>query len=424
MANDFTKEEIVMFEEVLEGFDDWLVISKNVELYNPPNAQTMERGSDRIWRPVPYIANSYDGFDQTANFGSITQLSVPITLGYHKVVPLSMASKDLRDPNQLEKYGLSAKQKLASDVNAAIYQQIVNMGSKCYHSTSVATGFDDVAAIDTIFNDVGINTTDRYAFYSSFEYNKMASNLAARQTLQGLPEDAYKRAYIGNVADFEVFKNDQKIRLTASTATTVAMNGANQYYVPQGHTTQPSGTTNIDNRFQVITVSVGSGNLKVGDRFTIAGVNAVHMITKQDTNTLQTFCVTAINTGGGGSGTITITPPIISAQGGSRAELEYQNVTATPASNAVITMLNTVTANANPFFKKEAIELMPGSFVVDPQNGGISVIQGTTELGIPITYSRQTAIGDLSVNARWDIDFGIGVLIPEMCGVSLFQQSA
>jgi hypothetical protein len=51
----------------------------------------------------------------------------------------------------------------------------------------------------------------------------------------------------------------------------------------------------------------------VGDRFTIAGVNAVHHISKTDTGQLKTFTVTAIVSGAGGTGTIQISPPIIAA---------------------------------------------------------------------------------------------------------------
>jgi hypothetical protein len=37
---------------------------------------------------------------------------------------------------------------------------------------------------------------------------------------------------------------------------------------------------NVDNRYQSLIIGVTSGTVKVGDRFTIAGVNAVHHITK------------------------------------------------------------------------------------------------------------------------------------------------
>jgi hypothetical protein len=44
-----------------------------------------------------------------------------------------------------------------------------------------------------------------------------------------------------------------------------------------------------------------------------------------------------------------------SAQGGTTAEKEYKNVTATPADGRGITWLNTATAPLNPFFVKGAL---------------------------------------------------------------------
>jgi hypothetical protein len=76
----------------------------------------------------------------------------------------------------------------------------------------------------------------------------------------------------------------------------------------------------------------------------------------------------------------------------------------------------------NPFFRKESLILIPGSFSVDPDDGW-EVMRATTDLGIGITYTRQAAIGDLSVKFRWDIDFGTALLAPEMAGVQLFSQA-
>jgi hypothetical protein len=58
MANAFSKEEIVAFENILEGFHDALILSKNVNIYNT-NGVTMERARDTMWRPQPYIAQSF-----------------------------------------------------------------------------------------------------------------------------------------------------------------------------------------------------------------------------------------------------------------------------------------------------------------------------------------------------------------------------
>ena len=71
MANSFSKEEIVAFENLIEGFDDALVLSRNVAKYQT-NSTQMERASDTIWRPQPYIAQSFDGMDQTLNFQNMT----------------------------------------------------------------------------------------------------------------------------------------------------------------------------------------------------------------------------------------------------------------------------------------------------------------------------------------------------------------
>jgi len=60
MANAFSKQEIVAFENLLEGFQDGLVISKNATIYQTDQT-TMERTDNVIWRPQPYIATSIDG---------------------------------------------------------------------------------------------------------------------------------------------------------------------------------------------------------------------------------------------------------------------------------------------------------------------------------------------------------------------------
>jgi hypothetical protein len=67
VANNFSKEERVAFEDLLQGFQDALVLSRNVAVYNTDQTM-MERTNNVIWRPQPYIAVSYTGTDMTANF--------------------------------------------------------------------------------------------------------------------------------------------------------------------------------------------------------------------------------------------------------------------------------------------------------------------------------------------------------------------
>jgi hypothetical protein len=422
MANTFSREERVMFDDVLEGFDDMLVISKAATKYEPLSPLEMNRTGDKFWIPAPGIAVSYDGFDQTANFGDMTETSVPVSIGFHKSSPVKLTAKDLRSPQTLRLKGDQVKQKLSSDVNLALFMTVALQGSQVVKRTTAPTGFDDIAQADAQLTEQGIGLADRYQFLAPRIYNAMASNLAKPQT-SGLAEtmNAYKRAEVSNdIAGFRVYKNDQSFRLAAASGGSTTVNGANQYWVPKSTSTAATGETeNVDNRYSTLAVTATTyANIKAGDAFTIAGVNSVHMITKQDTGQLQTFRVI----GKPSANTILVAPAIISGQGGTRAELELKNVTATPASGAAITWLNTVAAELNPFFKKESLLLLPGSFQVDPEDGW-QVMRGTTELGLNITYTRQGEINDLSVKARWDIDFGTSLTNPMMAGVTLFNQT-
>ena len=154
MANEFNKEERVAFEEILEAFTDQLVISRHVSIYRT-DMQLMERAGDIIWRPQPYIAQSFDGEDQSANFKDQTQLSVPAMIGYGKSVPWIMTAKELRDALQERRLGEAARQKLASDINRAVLDVATLQGTLVIKRTVAATGYDDVAQCEAIMNEQG-----------------------------------------------------------------------------------------------------------------------------------------------------------------------------------------------------------------------------------------------------------------------------
>lgn len=421
MPNAFSKEERVAFENILEGFQDALVLSRNVSVYNTDQTM-MERTNNVIWRPQPYIAQSYSGTDMTSNFDDYTQLSVPATIGFSKSVPWQMSATELRDALQEGRLGDAAKQKLASDINVALMTVAANQGTLVVKRTAAAAGFDDVAQCEAIMNETGVQSFDRFLALSTRDYNGMASNLAGRQNVTDLPLEAYRRAYVGMIASFDTYKMDYATRILARSALTVSVNGANQYYTPRATSTAGSGeTSNVDNRYQNLAVTVTSGTIRVGDCFTLASVNACHLITKGDTGQLKTFRVTAIVSGGGGTGTIQISPPIISAQGATDAELQYKNCTATPANGAVITFLNTANADINPFWQKDALEILPGRYAV-PNDAGAAVMRASTDQGIEVVMQKQYDINTMRTKYRLDTLFGVVNKQPEMSGVILFSQ--
>lgn len=422
MANGFTKQEQVMFDDMVEGFDDALVIAKSAELYNDGlSPQEEERARDQFWIPAPLIGSSFNGFDQSANFGDLTETQVPVSIGYHKSDPRKFSSKNLRNQYAMSNWGKAAKLKLASDINFALFQTVALQGSIFVKRTVAPTGFDDVAMADAALTEIGVPLAERQMFLSPRVANSMAGNLASRATDNSRDATAYSKARINSdIAGFDVFKNDQTLNLAAATGGTTTVNGANQYWVPKATQLDSLGVEiNVDNRYSDLVITAATyANIKAGDAFTIAGVNSVHMISKQDTGQLQTFRVISKPA----ANTIRVAPAIISGTGGTRPELEYQNVTAAPANGASITWLNTVTAPLNPFFVKGSLLLLPGSFVVDPEDGW-RTMRATTDLGIAITYTRQGEINDLSVKARWDVDFGTALIAPQMAGTEAFNQT-
>lgn len=422
MANAFSKEERVAFEDILEGFNDALVMSRNVSMYRTDDS-TMERSGDTIWRPQPYISQSFDGMDQTANFGDNTQLSVPATLGFSKSVPWLLDAKELRDALQENRLGDAAKQKLASDINVAMTTVASQQGTLVVARPGAATGFDDVAEMEAMMNEQGVQPFDRYSAVSSRDYNGMAGDLAGRNTVQGVVQTAYENSFVGRIASFDMFKMDYANRLTAAAGVTVTINGANQYYTPLATSTAGTGErANVDNRYQNITIGVVSGTVKIGDAFTVAGVNAVHHITKEDTGQLKTFRVNGIVSGAGGAGVVTISPPMISAEGATGAELQYKNVTATPANGAAITFLNIADAAINPFWQKDALEILPGRYAV-PTDAGTAVMRATTDQGIELVWQKWYDINTMKTKYRLDCLFGVVNKQPEMSGIALFNQT-
>lgn len=422
MPNAFSKDEIVMQTEVMEEFDDSLLVTRQVNKFNV-DPVTAERTNDKVWVKQPLIATAEDGDDVTDLIKSTTRLSVPITISYVKNVARTMTATEYRDALQSGEIKRAALQGLASAINLAALTVASNQGTLVVTSASASssttagsTGFDLIADCDSIFREQGIPTMDNSVLLSPRDYNGMASNLAAR-TLQPKSATAYEKALIGEVSGFDAFKMDYAKRCAANAAT-VTIDGANQYYTPVSTRTATTGeTSNIDNRYQQITVDTTTG-VTAGDAFTCANVLSIHHITKEATAQNKTFRVISVDS----ATTMTISPPMISNGGGTDAEEAYQNVDSTPADGAALTFKNIAAADINPFFHRNAMYLTPGTFEF-PSDVGIKIMKESTSNGFQLCYKTWSTGFDNNIYWTWLVKFGITMVQPEMAGILLFGQT-
>ena len=436
MSNSFSKEEKVSFEQMLEGFNDALVMSRNVTVYNYnqtdaarttalPSSVSPNYGT--VWRPQPYIMPSVTSTPGTpVTFSDKTQLTVPASITNLKTVAWGMTSVELRDALQEGRLAAGANQKLASDINVAVMQTATALGSLVVTTGTPAGSFDDIALCDSIMNETGVASDSRYLSLSSRSYNGLAGNVVGTTRSFGTnnrSDKAFERAYVGMVSSFDTYKQDYALRKTAAAGVALTVStlnaGGNVNYVPLATNTGVAGVLNVDNRFQTITLSSNVG-VAAGDAFTIAGITSVHLITKQSTGQLKTFRVVSV----GAANTVVITPPIISAANApAQSELQYQNCERSGLGGAAqaIVFLNSTTADYNCFWHKSAIELLPGRLAI-PENAGVAVMRATTDQGLEVVMQKQFDIASSLTQYRVDVLFGTAMLNPEMAGILLFDQ--
>ena len=426
MANAFSTEERVFFEQVLEGFNPNNITARQVSKFQPP-ATEFERSALQVWRPTPFISIAQEGLERAdADYKDFTQLSVPSALNANasspsdiKDVPFTMNAVELNDPIKRRQKSDSAIQALSALVDNDIATKIAQRGTLFVKETSAITTYTQMnkCEVQMLIRDVPI-MNPRTVIMNPTDYNGVSANLANRDsTIMGVSLTAFERSKIPMIATFDSFKANFMPTLTAAAGSGYLVNGA-QRYVPLA--TDANGN-NVDNRTMTLTVDTGTGTPVAGDKFTIAGVNAVSLIHKNDTGELQTFTVIAQNS----ATEWEISPPIIVGDGTSAAEDDYANCSAAAADNSPITFLNTVTAPANIFFDNNAVEITHGSLATLELDGsaGVASMRETTDSGIEILFAKSSEINTLGTKYRLIAWFRGNVLIPAMCGVILGDQT-
>jgi hypothetical protein len=415
VANDFSSKIDIFFEEVVAGFEATNVSAKNVSMYKP-KAGALAEGGQTFYRPMPMLTEVVDGRDMSASYNDLTELTVPSTLteSHLRNVPVSLTGVDLNNPHMMNNIVQATNIMLSNKLDTLVADCIATYGTLAVINSGNIDTYDEAAEADALMLEQQATRGQRNMFLNPRMAKNLAGNLASRGTMQGAPMDAYTRSMLPPIAGFDTFRVDYGKSIAGSSGAGYLVNGANQYTTPAA---QDGNGLPQDNRTQTLAVDTGA-NAAVGDVFTIAGVNAVGHINKQDTGQLKTFRILAIN-----GANWTIAPAIIPADGAAQSQKDYANVTTTPADNAAISILNTTTKPASVFFEKDAVEIIHADFNTEPfEASGKKVRKATTDSGIQIVMLSDSNIDTLVAKYRMFVWANAELLNYELGGIMLEGQ--
>jgi len=414
--NAFPKDVVVAWNESIEKFDSDNIVARQSDVRRTPGTQQF-RSNFREWLPVPMISRTVDGLDISASLGTaVTELAVPFDINTIPNVPFTLDAKEMNDPAAARKKIDSAIDTISARINRDVANRILAEGGQTVTQAGALSTYNNVAAAESalIRQDVS-QTTMKTMALNIGDYNTVAGDLAARQTLGNKSLSAYERSLVGDAAGFDTFRTSFMPNLTAA-AGAATVTGAQSYVPVSSQTTSGGNTENVDNRFMDLTVS-DTTNMKVGDRFTVAGVNEVSLINKQDTGNLRTFTVREVVDGT----TLQISPAAVDVNGASQSEKEYGNVTAPFADTAPLTFINTSDAPINAFWENDSIAINSGNLAVEGMNN-LSVMRDQTDSGIELVIASQGQLGAFTNQYRITAFYGVTVKDPMKCGVILANQ--
>lgn len=402
MANTIITPSIIA-KEALMQLENNLVMGNNV--HKEYKKEFVKVGSSvSIRKPVKFVAS--DGATRVNQ--DVEEATTTFSIDKRKHVSWKFSTNDLTMSiaEYSARYIKPAMIALANQVDAdlcALYKNVFNFAGTAGTTPAsfaalggAARKLDECAVPDDGMRKLVLNPAARWSMADALKttYNP------------GIASDMVRKGLLGQVANFEIF-GDQNIKShTKGTATgTPLVNGGSQNvtYAASG-----SGGTSQSLVTDGWTNSV-TGILKAGDKFTIAGVYSVNPISKVSTGNLQQFTVLADADSGASTGpaTLSISPAIITSG-------PYQTVDAAPADNAAITVLASYAANLA--FHQNAFGLVTCPLEL-PDGAAFKARESDNGLSVRVVKDYDITNDDEII--RLDILYGTKVLYPEMACVLL-----
>jgi hypothetical protein len=343
---------------------------------------------DTLTYRKPVIYNTVAGPDITSSIKDMAETSDTIQIDTHRTVPLQVTMKEWT--LSIEKFTqihlVPAGVALANYIDA----ELLNLYSGVYNYTGVAgttpataKAFNNPRKILNRFS----TPPDKRVMILDGE-----AGVEAGQVHKGLflpPEvgSIIREGMVGRLYGFDMAESENIKTHTAGTpGGTPLVDGA----------AQSGSTLNIKG------MTATTGDYHAGDIITIANVNSVNRLSKEDTGQLQPFVITALGTADGSGDLAASISPAIVLTG------DYQNVATGPADNAAITLI--ASHQANLAFRKDAIALVTVPFK-RPES---AVMWGQADYdGISVTISKGFDVLTYKEITRLDVQFGVKLVYPD-----------
>ncbi|UAN49161.1 coat protein [Serratia sp. JSRIV002] len=416
-------------DEIIETVENMTPMAQKVNKYTPPGA-SMQRSGNTVWMPVEQEAPTQSGWDLTGKETGVLELAVKCNMGVPDNDFFQLRADDLRDERAYRNRIKASALKLANNVESAIAQQAVDMGSLVVTNpqpigTTAGSGWDFVADAEALMFSRELNRSAGLSyFFNPNDYKRAGHDLINRDMFGRIPEEAYKNGTIQRqVAGFDDIMRSPKLpTLAASTATGLTVAGA-QKFKPEAGTTDADGNPeNIDNRIAVVKLSAGTG-LKRGDKISFAGIKFLSQMAKNVLTQDATFTVVAVN---GANVTISPKPVALDDTTLLAEERAYANVNTSLANLMAVNILNVKTATANVFWADDSIRLVSQPLPVTHELFAGMKTQSFNIPGVGINgiFATQGDISTLTGKCRVALWYAACAVRPEAIGVGLSNQTA
>ena len=396
MANSLLTIDMIT-RKALEIFENNLVLTRNVNrAYDDSFAVEGAKIGSTLRIRLPDRALVTDG--AALQVQDDNEQFTTLTVSNQKHIGVNFTSAELT--MQLDDFADRVLKPRISQLAASVDADVANAYKSIYQTVGTPGTTPGTSAVllagHQKLNESAVPQNMRYATVNP------AGNAGLVEGLKGLfnPTDVISKQFKSGMMGTGVLGYDE-INMSQSIAqhTTGSRSATASLAVNGAVSTQGATTLAIDG-------DSGSATFAVGDVFTIAGVFSVNPQTRQSTNSLQQFTVTALATASSGAwASVSVSPAMYTPVNA------LATISAFPADNAVVTVVGTASTAypQNLIYQKDAITFATADLLL-PQ--GVDMASRQVHNGISLRVVRQYDINNDRMPCRIDVLYGYSAIRP------------